>query len=67
MFKEFFELECDENQIRKALKECSVSIRISHKKKMKNILSNIKIDKKYLVSLVMQTNLNHLARAFGYK
>ena len=67
MFKEFFELECDENQISKALKENSVSIKISHKNKMKNILSNIKIDRNYLVSLVMQTNLNHLARAFGYK
>ena len=45
----------------------SVSIEISHKNKMKNILSNIKIDRNYLVSLVMQTNLNQLARAFGYK
>ena len=38
-----------------------------HKKKMENILSNKIIDRNYLVSLVMQTNLNHLARAFGYK
>ena len=67
MFKDFFELECDENQISKALKENSISIKISHKKKMENILSNIIIDRNYLVSLVMQTNLNHLARAFGYK
>ena len=46
MFKEFFELECDENQINKALKEKSVSIEISHKNKMKNIL-------KYLLSFLM--------------
>ena len=53
--------------VSRALKECSVSIKISHKKKMENILSNIKIDRNYLVSLVMQTSLNHLAYAFGYK
>ena len=67
LFKEFFELECNVTQVSKALKENSVSIKISHQKKVKNLLSNIKIDRNYLVSLVMQTSLNHLAYAFGYK
>ena len=67
MFKEFFELECDVSQVSEAIKKNSKSIRISHQKKVKHLFSNIKIDRDLLVSLVMQTSLNHLACALGYK
>ena len=67
MFKDFFELECDINQLHKALKKSSSSVKISHQKKVKSLLSNIEIDRDRLVNLVAQSSLNHLAFALGYK